>query len=272
MKVVAALIVVITTITVVIAKAPASMFIPEHYYLSQKKVMEIQSVRGSIWNGQMLLQSRVKKDQYLLNWDIKASCLLALDACVNLKLESYQSSSRAGELSIAASVPLPSFIWRDSCAMPSALHLQDLTGTITPRMIQLIVPELVDADANLKVTNFSFGLNLKAGILESATGRFEMGAGAVKFRALNNQLMRQSLAQLSGEIVRDNGFKIVMKDQGNRQYLGLETNEQGDEFNFIVYDLFARAFGAPAIPGQTGNPPRFEISQKIGDMICERSE
>ena len=273
MRAAAVALVLITMLVVLAAKVPATLVIPENHYLTQKRVEAIQAVRGTVWDGQMLLAGRQKKNRYLLEWSVQKSCLLMMDFCVDVKIKSFHQTSRPGELNASLNVPLAASLFRQTCAPFSSFELEHLNGVLTPQMIQLVVPELVDSESDLVLNDVNLIVDLDKGLLESASGQISMDAGAVKFMN-NRQLMRQNLSALSGTIdhvnTAETGYQLQLRDSRNRNYLGIQTSATGEGFNFIVYDLFARAFGAPPLRGQSGNPPRFEISQKIGDMICSQ--
>lgn len=254
----------------VLALIPANLFIPENHYLSSRRLAMIEQVRGTIWAGQVLLKARNKETQFLVDWDVKVSCLFSLQLCSSVQMKSAALKGIPSELFADISVPITSFVFNSGCAPLSGFKVSELSGIFSSQFLRLFIPELVSAQQRIHVRNIILDVNLADGVLEEASGGIHLDEGVVRY-TVNGRVMSQTIESLRGQIVQPEGYELILEGQSGDPYLGILTDETRERLRFIVYDGFARAFGAPVMRGAAADTPRFEISQKFSDMLCESS-
>lgn len=269
MKRLGLIVLILSTVFAAVLMIPARIIIPEGHFLTVRQIAMIGGVRGTLWSGQILLRTRQQAMSALVDWKTSGACLFGLQACIDLEIKSFGHQGRASELSVTLGVPLLSFVTNSGCLPLGSLKVSNVSGTLSSSLITTLVPELIAAEQSVAISNLGIELDFDSGVIEDAIGSIAIGPGAVRYLALNQREAITQLEALSGSIVPEaGGFEFAIKNAAGDVFLTIATPDTRDEFSLVVYDAFAQKFGAGPLSGQSQNQARFEVSQKISDLLC----
>lgn len=270
MRSIALLLFIVSLACAALAQIPAQLFLKDGHFVTPRRAMIIDDVRGSIWDGQMMVRGKAKDVQILVQWQASGFCALALQLCLDVSVRSQSSFGQPSELSAQVSIPIASSLLNSQCLPISGLEVDNVNASISSQFIGLFVPELQTAEQSLQLSNLNLKLDLVNGVLVDGAGDVSLGAGMIEYRVPGQQITRQELPSLSGELRnRSEGMDFQLVDDQQRRFIALNTNQAKDQLRIVIYDAFTQLFGLPSVAPADHNNPRFEISQKISDMLCE---
>jgi len=252
-----------------IATLPAALFIPKNHYLTPQKQMIISDVRGSIWQGQVLVLAQNQPTQLLVEWDTSSLCLLGMSVCLNFKINTLTTKATKSTITGRLKIPLLSAIPAQQCLLPGRLNVSNLNATVNSDLVKLLVPELIQSTQTLSLKDVNVELNLNRNTLDFESGVMAVTQGQVKYTDPLAQTRSTSIPGLDGQFAQgDNGFELIMSDSQDMAFIGILSSQAKDNIRLVIYDAFAQAFGAPTLNGGVGNVPRFEIEQGVQDLLC----
>lgn len=269
MKRIGLLVLVMSMLCAAVVMIPARLIIPEGHYLTMRRIAMIESVRGTLWSGQMLLRTKQANIPVLVNWKTSGACLFVLKACVQIDLRTSGQEGLTSQFFAKLDVPLLSVISNSSCLPLGAARISKVSGTLSSDVLSAFIPELIAAEQSIAIASMMLDLDFASGVVNEAAGSIAIGAGAVDYRAPNGRDVTTTVEALSGSISDESGgYSLALRNKSGDVFFSVNTPKSRDEFRVVVYDAFTRAFGAGPFSSPGQNQARFEVSQKISDLLC----